>query len=296
MEVDTRSISRSDSGIAQTQSASNHFEESSDDVRLISEHNQGYHTKILSHTGVKRKFDAPNDRFNLAFLFMVLLGMSASYAWFFFVTASDYFKYAFRNVTNPTVPTALQNSFESSLAFGGTAVGLIAVFANTILTRYVSFQKRIVFGLTMTMLVFIITAILAEVDTDPWQKGFFGVTMLNIVIISFSSNLVMGALFGVQGCLPSRFATAIMVGQTFAGIIAAIAMIISVLGGSGSAGEDRIKTEACGYFASAAVMSMIAIVGFFVFLRLEFVKFFMFPPPDELVVTVKVDSSHFVLI
>ena len=37
--------------------------------------------------------EPPKDRFNLAFIIMVLLGMGSLFPWTFFTTAADYFRY-----------------------------------------------------------------------------------------------------------------------------------------------------------------------------------------------------------
>ncbi|XP_055328237.1 equilibrative nucleoside transporter 3-like isoform X2 [Paramacrobiotus metropolitanus] len=208
--------------------------------------------------------------------------------------ATDYFRYSFRNVTNPERPTTLQNVFESTLALISSGVGLLGIAVNTVLTRYVLSKIRILSGLIAVVTIFIATAVLAKVDTDTWQHGFFGVTILNIVLIRFSSNLTLGGLYGIQGCLPFRFATALMVGQATAGIFAALAEIVSVVAGNGVAGKDAIKTEACGYFASAVGMSFLAVIGFLILLRLPVIQFYLFPSSTNVVIKEesKPDDAH----
>lgn len=154
------------------------------------------------------------------------------------------------------------------------AAFIAAIVVNTVMTRYISFKYRIFSGMIVIILVFVLTTVLAEVDTDSWQTGFFSVTMISVVFINFSSSLVAGGLFGIQGCLPTRFSTALMVGQTIAGILSALASTIAVVAGK-DGGPNKNKDEAVGYFASATVFSVLAVGAFALFLWLPIVKFYL---------------------
>lgn len=68
---------------------------------------------------------APRDSYSIAFCLMIVLGMSTTFGWNFFVTAADYFKYSFRNVNDPKETTPLQRVFENALALVAMSVGLV---------------------------------------------------------------------------------------------------------------------------------------------------------------------------
>jgi hypothetical protein len=135
------------------------------------------------------------------------------------VTATNYFQYSFRNVTNPDESTRYQNLFETSLAVVSTSCGFIGLFLSTVLTRCLAFRYRIFGGYVTIVAVFIVTTVLATRNTDSWQGGFFLITMVNVLLINLANSLVSGGIFGMQGCLPSKFTTAMMIGKSTKKII-----------------------------------------------------------------------------
>ncbi|XP_055350142.1 equilibrative nucleoside transporter 3-like [Paramacrobiotus metropolitanus] len=236
------------------------------------------------HNGARNPKYAPPDRYNLAFIIMVFLGMGGMYPWNFFITAADYFHFALRNVTHPEGTTPYQRTFENALTIIATSCGLVGIVCSTLLTRYLSVKLRAYGGFIVIIIIFTVTTVLARVDTDSFQEGFFIITMINVFIINFASNIVNGGLFGLQGCMPSKFATAFMVGQTFAGIFAALSSVISVLTNRDETDQNSsIKNQAVGYFASAIGATTLCTVLFAVFLRLPIVNFY-FNRNDEKVI------------
>lgn len=139
--------------------------------------------------------------------------MGTSYPWNFFVTATDYFQYSFRNITDPGQSTSYQNLFETSLAVVSTTCGFIGLALSTLLSRYVAFHYRVYSGYVVIVAMFVVTSVLAMRDTDTWQGGFFVVTMTSVLLINLANSIVCGGIFGMQGCLPSQFSTAMMIGK-----------------------------------------------------------------------------------
>lgn len=81
---------------------------------------------------------------------------------------------------------------------------------------------------------------------------------------------------GIQGCLPSKFATALMIGQTVAGLIAVFASIISVISmQNNSDKEQALSQQATAYFASAIGAIALCALAFWMFLKLPVVFYYL---------------------
>ena len=246
----------------------------------------------------ENKMDVPKDHWAIAYVMMALLGMGSMFPWTFFSTASDYFRHAFRNTTDPNEPSTYATLYESSLAVVAMSCAvlgktkywfyifinqtliliscfLIGMLVNSFLTSRVSLKLRISVGLWIVTGVFIVTTVLTLIDTDSWQRGFFILTMINVFVISTASNVVVGGLFGIQACLPQEFATSHMVGKKFAGVFTVIANIILIVATRGTSNkEESFRQQGAGYFGSAIVTTLLFIIAFPLFFRLRFVQYY----------------------
>ena len=72
---------------------------------------------------------------------------------------------------------------------------------------------RLLVSLCLVVLLFTITLVLAKINTDLWQKEFLAVTLSTIVLINIFSAIFQGGLFGLAGCFPSKYMTAVLGGQ-----------------------------------------------------------------------------------
>ncbi|OQV17639.1 Equilibrative nucleoside transporter 3 [Hypsibius exemplaris] len=246
-----------------------HIQEGDEEPLIVSD--DPYVQDIVPHSKDPRY--APRDRWNMAFLLMVLIGMGTSYPWAFFVTATDYFQYSFRNVSQPDASTRYQSLFETSLAIVSTTCGFIGLALSTVLSRCVAFRYRVYCGYVVIVVVFTVTTALATRDTDAWQGGFFVVTMGSVFLINLANSIVCGGIFGMQGCLPTQFTTAMMIGQPLAGVVAVLAEVLSILSGDGS--PSAVRNEATGYFGSAIAATILCVFAFTYFQRLPLAKYYL---------------------
>ncbi|KAI2658104.1 Equilibrative nucleoside transporter 1 [Labeo rohita] len=80
--------------------------------------------------------------------------------------------------------------------------------------------------------------------------------------------ILQGSLFGLGGMLPASYTTPIMSGQGLAGAFAAFSMICALASGS------RLQDSAFGYFITACVVILLAIISYLALPKMEFFQYF----------------------
>lgn len=219
------------------------------------------------------KIREPSDRYNLAYLIFYLLGMTTLLPWNFFITADDYWMYKFRdvhaNISDKDNRTELQAGFTAYLSVASTIPNTLFLILNTLLSHKISLQIRMVGSLSCIFLLFVLTTVLVEVDTDSWQELFFGITLVSVVLLNIASAILQGGLFGIVGKFSSRYITAVVSGQALGGIFAALAEIASLCLGASS------TVSAFVYFMVANGMLLLSLAAYLVLSRAVFFRFHM---------------------
>ena len=184
---------------------------------------------------------APRDRYKLVCFGFTILGITTLLPWNFFITATDYWMFKFRNVTgdyNALEPhsarrTPLQTFFESYLAIAANVPMLLAMLINSLYGQRFTQKSRLYVSLSVMLVVFALTTIFVKINTDQIQGTFFGLTMLMVVVVSLFSAIFQAAIFGIVASFPSNCMHAMVNGQAAAGLLAVTIQIVSMLNNTG---------------------------------------------------------------
>ncbi|XP_052765911.1 equilibrative nucleoside transporter 3-like isoform X2 [Mya arenaria] len=205
----------------------------------------------------------PKDRFHMVYFIFYLLGLGSLIPWNFFITASEYFKFKFRNTTlpddeylDPEHETDLQAMFESYLTLASTAPNLLFNLITTLLISRIGLKVRMSTALFLITSMFVLTASLVKMNTDSWQDSFFWITMITAVFINIGSSILGASLFGVASLFPSHYMQATMSGQAMGGIFAAVANLVTLALGS------DVVDSGLGFFLFATFMSICTLIGY----------------------------------
>ncbi|XP_037699763.1 equilibrative nucleoside transporter 1 [Choloepus didactylus] len=229
----------------------------------------------------------PRDRYKAVWLIFFILGLGTLLPWNFFMTATMYFTNRLEKSQNksldtaelgkdiqasatPAAPLPEKNSlsaiFNNVMTLCAMLPLLFFTCLNSFLHQRIPQSIRILGSLVAILLVFMITAILVKVELDA--LSFFIITMIKIVLINSFGAILQGSLFGLAGLLPTSYTTPIMSGQGLAGFFASVAMICAIASGS------ELSESAFGYFITACVVIILAIVCYLVLPRLEFYRYY----------------------
>lgn len=223
--------------------------------------------------------NAPQDKYRLVWIIFFILGLGTLLPWNFFMTATIYFTSRLKDA--PTDPaqsqnetlegvdtrSALESKFNNVMTLCAMVPLLIFTCLNSFLHQRIPQKLRITGSLGVILVVFLLTAVLVKVDMAPLP--FFTLTMIKIICINSFGAILQGSLFGLAGILPASYTTPIMSGQGLAGTFAAFSMICALASGS------ALQDSAFGYFITACVVILLAIMSYLALPRMEFFQYYM---------------------
>ncbi|XP_065333966.1 equilibrative nucleoside transporter 3 [Cloeon dipterum] len=218
------------------------------------------------------KFGNPGDRFNIAFLIFYLLGMTTLLPWNFFITADNYWMYKFRDVPSNTSlhgRSVLQAEFTSYLSLASNVPNTLFMILGALYGHRIPLKLRMIGSLLFILALFILTTSLVHVDTDSWQQDFFILTLTTVVVLNVGTAVMNLGLYGIVGCFPHRYITAVVGGQALGGVFAALANIGSIWLGASP------QSSALVYFLVADVVLLASLVAYIALASTSFFKFYM---------------------
>ncbi|XP_068183802.1 equilibrative nucleoside transporter 1-like [Antennarius striatus] len=225
--------------------------------------------------------NAPQDKYHAVWIIFFILGLGTLLPWNFFMTATVYFT---DRLKDPSVDISanqtanltleggdsrnmLESKFNNVMTLCSMVPLLIFTCLNSFLYQRISQKLRVFGSLVAILVVFLLTAIFVKVDMAPMP--FFTLTMIKIIFINSFGAILQGSLFGLAGILPTSYTTPIMSGQGLAGTFAAFSLICALASGS------ALQDSAFGYFITACVVILLAIVSYLALPRLEFFQYYM---------------------
>ena len=118
----------------------------------------------------------------------------------------------------------------------------------------VSVTKRMIMSLVAMILFFSTTTVFVKVNTDSWQPGFFGFTMVGICIINMVGAIFQGGLFGLAGMFPIENINAVGKGLSVSGVFTSVAQILARYTGASPISSALI------YFLIADVLMILTLI------------------------------------
>ncbi|NWI43122.1 S29A1 protein, partial [Picathartes gymnocephalus] len=226
----------------------------------------------------------PFHRYKAVWLIFFILGLGTLLPWNFFMTAREYFIGRLKDpkemshVTNQTgedtfTPSYLQSVFDNFMTLCAMVPLLIFTCLNSFIHQRIPQQIRISGSLVAIGLVFLVTAIMVKIPVEPLP--FFVFTMISIIFINSFGAILQSSLFGLAGLLPASYTAPIMSGQGLAGTFAALAMIFSIAIGA------QQPESFIGYFTTACVTIVLAIVSYVVLPHMDFFRYYSMKDKTE---------------
>lgn len=164
--------------------------------------------------------------------------------------------------------TPLQVSFASDLNVASALPNTLFLILNSFLGYLIPLKYRMLGSMLLIFVFFGVTTGFVQVNTDSYQKLFFALTMITVVLMNIASAILSGGLFGLVGQFPSEYITAVVSGQSLGGIFAALTEIIALTLGASA------QYSAFIYFIIGTVVMLLSIQAYALQSRTVFFKYF----------------------
>lgn len=194
-----------------------------------------------------------------------------------FLAASPYFEARF--LSRPSI----SRTFQSSILTVSTITNLLVTLILTNLQRQANYANRIKLGLVINTAAFALLLLSTSLFRDMSPDAYLAFLLIDVCFAALATGLFQNGAFAFAASFGrSEYTQAIMAGQGIAGVLPALAQMISVLvvppppparedksggavgGGSPrDGGDDANSTAAFIYFLTAVVVSIITLLSFF---------------------------------
>ncbi|XP_033638959.1 equilibrative nucleoside transporter 3-like [Asterias rubens] len=206
---------------------------------------------------------APVDKFKMIFCIMALHGVATLLPWNMFITATAYFtEHKFGNVSDNA---EYKDKFVSYIGIAGF-IPNVFFLAISLFVPPKSSKMANILSLNFMLSLFVLTTILAILDSTEWPGAFFGITMATIVLFNGAAAIYQSGLFAFAAELPDSYLQSYIVGQGLGGTFVSVVGIITL------ATTDSLQTAAIAYFLCAVFVLFLAVICLVIAYRSPFVK------------------------
>lgn len=217
---------------------------------------------------------SPHDKFRIIFRIMVLQGLGGLLPFNMFTHAYMYYSHKFNGTD-----ASFSNSFESYFSITAMLPILLGSSLVVWLQMRVPIKPRFLTSTLMILVLLGLTAIFVKIPTKHWVRGFFIFTLITLFVLNSFSSVYQSSVFGLAAILGRVYVSAVMSGQSIAGLFSTVAAIVSasinpIKYGRCETSIDDSDSEniTLGYFLSAVVIMLICIVSFLILMKMQFTQ------------------------
>lgn len=236
-----------------------------------------------SSTAINQSNGQPNDKYYLVFFILLIHGIGTLMPWNMFINAQKYFtdyKLAPETFNVSDINSVngnsdvdelaeLRKNFLSYLGLAAQVPNVIFNGLNLIVNMGSGNLKlRVNLTLLVELMIFLITIILAIVDSSKWPITFFYVTMVTVVILNMASGIYQNCIFGTGAKFPGIYTNAILIGSNFSGTFTSIINLLSIWL------APKPQEAAIYYFVTALFVLLICTISYNLLPYNLFFKFF----------------------
>uniref|UniRef100_A0A8D8B0X4 Equilibrative nucleoside transporter 3 n=1 Tax=Culex pipiens TaxID=7175 RepID=A0A8D8B0X4_CULPI len=140
--------------------------------------------KGMTMERARMELHPPNDKLMLVFLTLMIHGVGTLMPWNMFITAKSYFVDYKLSQNYTSVESEYGTYFLSYVGFASQIPNLLFNWLNIFMNLGGNLTKRIVYSILIEVIVFVVTVVLAMIDSSDWPGAFFWITMITVVILN----------------------------------------------------------------------------------------------------------------
>lgn len=205
----------------------------------------------LNLKGIAMDLTPPKDKWNLIYMTLILHGLGTLTAWNMFITASDYFQ-KFKLKDAPEY----SNNFLTYVGWASQIPNLMFNWFNIFVKIGGNLTTRIVWSLVAEVAIFVVTVLLAMLDTSTYPEAFFWLTMASAFLMNAFNAIFQNSVYGLAARLPSKYTGAVVLGSNICGTLVVFLSWATDLFGS-------LRTAAIYYFIGGMLVLLICFDTYF---------------------------------
>ncbi|CAH0401667.1 unnamed protein product [Chilo suppressalis] len=205
----------------------------------------------LNLKGVAMDLAPPKDKWNIIYIILIIHGLGTLIAWNMFITAKDYFvKYKLVNAGE------YAENYLSYVGWAAQVPNCVFNWMNIFVPLRGSLTTRIVWSLILEVAIFVLTVILAMLDSSQWPGVFFWLTMASVFSLNALNAIFQNSVYGVAARLPPKYTGAVVLGSNVCGTIVVFMSWTSEL-------FDSRRTSAIYYFITGIFVLLLCFDTYF---------------------------------
>lgn len=205
----------------------------------------------------KMELHPPSDKMMLVFLTVMIHGVGTLMPWNMFITAKSYFVDYKLSQNYTGVESEYGTHFLAYIGFAAQIPNLLFNWLNIFINLGGNLTKRIVYSLLIEVIIFVITVILAMIDSSAWPGAFFWITLITVVILNMAGGIYQNTVYGMVAKLPFKYTGAVVLGSNISGAFTSIIEILS------SEFASSKRTAAIYYFITAMFVLLLCFDTYF---------------------------------
>ncbi|XP_049880709.1 equilibrative nucleoside transporter 1 [Pectinophora gossypiella] len=205
----------------------------------------------LNLKGIAMDLAPPKDKWYIIYLTLILHGVGTLTAWNMFITAKDYF------VQYKLKDSSYGDSFLVYIGYASQLPNFLFSWFNVFVVLGGNLTTRIVWSLIIEVFIFVITIVLAMMDTHDWPAAFFWVTMVTVFLLNACNAVFQNSVFGVAARLPPSYTGAVVLGNNVCGTMV---VLLNWLSASFS---GSLRTSAIYYFIGGMFVLLVCFDTYF---------------------------------
>ncbi|CAG2114590.1 unnamed protein product, partial [Medioppia subpectinata] len=180
--------------------------------------------------------------------------------WNMFINAQKYFEYKLTvHVNNTTSLSEALNDVQTDqtyrnnfLSYLGLAAQLPNVLFNVLNIVFqfggTNLTLSITAAIVVEVILFIVTILLAMVDSSAWVPEFLVATLATVVVLNTANGVYQNSVYGLAAKLPPKYSNAVVMGSNISGTFTSIINIAAI------ALSPNLRVAAIYYFLAALLI------------------------------------------
>ncbi|XP_023022248.2 equilibrative nucleoside transporter 3 isoform X1 [Leptinotarsa decemlineata] len=215
----------------------------------------------------------PGDKYNIVYMLFFFFGLGGVLPNVYFMTATDYWMYKFRDPTQENYDSHKRNQLQANfMGISATIHSVPGLVTTMILTRYghkIHIRIRILVSLIAIVVIYILFTAFVVVNTDSWQLAFFVLTLVVSTSICVLQIIFQFSNLALISRFPNEYLKSQMYGTSSSGIISAVIQIICL-----AIGETPTESALI-YFSTGTFILTVTLILAYVSKNLPFFQYYL---------------------